>query len=163
MLLSVGEMNENKNHETVIRALENKRDLTYVIAGPGKLADRLAGLAKEKNVKLVMPGLRTDIMDFYGAADAFILPSFREGLNVSLMEAMACGLPCLCGRIRGNTDLIDESGGYLFDPSDPGEIRSCIEKVMKAPEGMGDYNRNKIRKFDIKAVIEAMRKTYGID
>lgn len=53
------------------------------------------------------------------AADIFIFPSFREGLPVSLMEAMAAGLPIIASKTRGNTDLIDDGvNGYLFKPTE---------------------------------------------
>ena len=48
------------------------------------------------------------------ASDCFVLPSFREGLPVVVMEAMSAGLPIIAGRIRGVTDLVkDMEGGYL--------------------------------------------------
>lgn len=160
MLLSVGELNQNKNHESVIRAVKGL-DLVYVIAGKGELEDHLKDVASECSVKLILAGYRTDIVDFYAAADAYILPSIREGLNVSLMEAMASGLPCLCGRIRGNVDLVDEKvGGYLFNPGNIAEIKDVLRKIigltLEERKKVGQHNIEKIKGFDRKVVADLM-------
>ncbi len=160
MLLSVGELNDNKNHAAVIKAISGM-DLTYVIAGKGDNEAKLKELARECNSKVILTGFRTDVADFYKAADAYILPSLREGLNVSLMEAMASGLPCLAGKIRGNVDLVDEEGGFTFEPVDVAEIKDAVEKVLKADRAeMSKYNSKKIVSFDKTNVYEKMRKTY---
>lgn len=156
VLLSVGELNENKNHESVIKALSGM-DIIYVIVGKGDLKERLKAVAKECDVDSRLMGFREDVAAFYNAADVYILPSKREGLNVSLMEAMASGLPCLSGRIRGNVDLVDEgNGGYLFSPKDANEIRDVVQKMIKMPlderEKQGRYNLEKIRSFDLSTV-----------
>lgn len=81
-----------------------------------------------ERVKLL--GYRTDVSELYAVSDAFIFPSFREGLSVSLMEAMVSGLPVVVSKIRGNTDLIDDNGGLLFNPHSVTECREAIEQVL---------------------------------
>lgn len=165
MLLSVGELNENKNHETVIRAMTKCKDrVFYVIVGQGRKREQLEVLIRElgleERVKLV--GYRNDVVDFYKAADAFVFPSFREGLSVSLMEAMASGLPVICSKIRGNTDLIDEGkGGFFFDPSEVYDVAKSIDRLFgKDLEGFSTYNLQKIKKFDIDIIGKQVRKVY---
>ena len=160
ILLSVGELNKNKNHETVIKAIKDL-DITYVIAGKGELVDYLKDIAVKNNVDLRLVGYRSDIADFYDAADIYILPSIREGLNASLMEAMASSLPCLASNIRGNTDLIDEQGGYTFDPTSIEDIRNAVEKTIKNNKRMGEYNLQKIRLFDLATVNNLTSKIYA--
>ena len=71
----------------------------------------------DKQVHLL--GYRRDIAEICKASDLFAFPSYREGLSVALMEAMASGLPIICSDIRGNRDLIiDGKGGYLVKPYD---------------------------------------------
>lgn len=160
MLLSVGELNENKNHETVIRAIKGM-DLTYVIVGKGKLKEKLVTISKECGVDLRLMGFRNDVADFYDAADIYILPSIREGLNVSLMEAMASCLACCVGDIRGNRDLVDEKGGVLFNPQNMQSMRKAVEKIIKGDRGkMGSYNLKKIRKFEKNKVEIALSNIY---
>lgn len=163
MLLSVGELNDNKNHETVIRAIEGL-PILYVIVGAGEKEEELRNLAANIGAKVIMAGYRYDVADFYDAADAYILPSLREGLNVSLMEAMASSLPCLCGKIRGNTDLIDSDGGFTFAPNDASDVRAVIQKLLDTSEDcrseMGVRNRNKIMSFDFSVVNEETENLY---
>lgn len=166
MLLSVGELNENKNHEVVIRALAKlERRYCYIIAGQGRRREQLEKLIKEFGLedRVKMVGFRKDVADFYGAADAFVFPSFREGLSVSLMEAMASGLPVVCSRIRGNTDLIDEGmGGFFFNPAEVDDVASSIEKLMgEDMKKLGRYNLQKIKRFDLKIVEKQVEDVYG--
>lgn len=161
VVLSVGELNANKNHEAVIRALKGT-DYVYVLVGKGKLRNHLMTLATELGVKCIMPGYRDDILRFYNAADAFAFPSVREGLPVSLMEAMAAGLPCVVSNIRGNVDLVDKEGGFLVDPSDEEAVKSAIDSCL-GPNGigMGEYNRKRIKNFSSETVNKEMTDIYS--
>ena len=162
LLLSVGELNENKNHELVIRSISGIGNVCYAIVGKGVLRKKLENLAEELNVDLRLMGFRADVKDFYNAADVYVLPSIREGLNVSLMEAMACGLPCAVSEIRGNRDLIDvNQGGVRFDPRDNASIRkSIICIVEKDYKLMGEYNRKKISNYSISNVSDIIKTIY---
>lgn len=161
LLLSVGELNENKNHISVVRAIAGISNLTYVVVGKGENKEKLEKTAAECGVDLRLPGFRSDVSEFYVAADVYILPSIREGLNVSLMEAMASGLPVVCGDIRGNRDLIDESGGFLFNPININSIRESIIEILRDSDGMGAHNIHKIKSFNIRSVEEKMRSIYS--
>lgn len=165
LLLSVGELNANKNHETVIRAMANL-DVYYMIAGEGELREHLQSVIDElgltERVKLL--GRRTDVVELYRAADAYVLPSIREGLNVSLMEAMASGLPVACGRIRGNTDLVDENGGVLFDPHSVEECRDAITTILRRDRSeMAEANAEAVKRFDVIQVNEQMYRLYQMN
>ena len=162
LLLSVGELNKNKNHETVIRAIPDM-NVYYIIAGKGGLHEHLQGvidaLGMTERVKLL--GYRTDVAELYAVADLFVFPSFREGLPVSVMEAMASGLPVACSKIRGNVDLIDENGGVLFDPHSVEECQEMLELVLSRNlHEAGTYNRNKVKDFDIRHVNERLMRLY---
>ena len=79
------------------------------------------------------------------------------------MEAMACGLPIVCSKIRGNTDLIDEGlGGYLVEPTDTaGFARTLAQCISTVPNGdMAKYNQEKIAAFSETAVLERMANIY---
>ena len=165
MLLSVGELNENKNHETVIRAIADL-DVYYAIAGKGELKEHLENVIKElglkKRVKLL--GFRKDVAELYQTSDIYVLPSIREGLNVSIMEAMATGKPVICGQIRGNTDLIGENeGGFLCKPKDTLAFKKSITILTedkKLSAKLGKRNKEEIKKYEINVVIKQMEKIY---
>lgn len=165
VLLSVGELNKNKNHETVIRALAKISNVHYMIAGQGPLKEHLQKVADDLGIadRVKLLGYRDDVAELCAAADIFVFPSFREGLPLSLMEAMASGLPCVVSRIRGNTDLIDENGGVLFDPTDVEDCERTLRVLLSSDgETMGKYNREKVKEFSLDSVKEQMKKVYGL-
>lgn len=165
MLLSVGELNENKNHQVVIRALADivskspvpdDTHIRYFIAGQGPMKDELQQLIKELGLqdKVTLLGYRDDVAELLKAADIYILPSLREGLNVSLMEAMSAGKPCIASDIRGNRDcIVPGKGGELFEPQSVESCRYAIEAMcQKDLSPMTQYNKRKIRAFDLSVV-----------
>lgn len=162
LLLSVGELNENKNHETVIRAIADL-EVYYIIAGKGELQEHLQSVIDELGMtdRVKLLGFRTDVAELYRAADVYVLPSIREGLNVSVMEAMASGLPVACSRIRGNTDLISKDGGALFDPYDVATCKNSLSRIMSYDVvSVGKYNVEKIKYFCIENVNNMMMQIY---
>lgn len=133
MLLSVGEINQNKNHKIVVRALARvcSTKVRYFIVGEGAMKEYLFRLASKLGIaaQVHLLGYRKDVARLLCGADIFCFPSKREGLPVSLMEAMASGLPCIASQVRGNTDLIqDRLGGYVISLSDIDGFRAqgCI-------------------------------------
>ena len=159
MILSVGEVNKNKNHKVGIEALAklNYPDVYYVICGRGPLMDAHKELAKELGVgdRVVFTGYRTDVADFYKMADVFLFPSFREGIPVAVMEAMASGLPVVATKIRGSSDLVQQ--GALFDPTDADGMAKAIEEMQLCKV------KHATAIFDIHKVMESMKATYEIE
>ena len=168
LLLSVGELNHNKNHETVIRAIADM-NVYYIIAGKGDLQPHLKKLIDTLGLadRVKLLGFRGDVKELYEAADIFVFPSFREGLSVSVMEAMASGLPCVASKIRGNTDLLEKTeGGFLCDPhnaADFAEKLNLLAASAELREKMGRTNRMTIQKFSTETVIKEMQKIYAAE
>lgn len=168
VILSVGELNKNKNHEVVLRAMAklNNPNIKYLIAGQGELQDYLMELSKKLNIEnqFQLLGFRKDIPELLNSCNLYILPSIREGLNVSLMEAMACGLPCIVSSIRGNTDLIDHNlGGKAFDAKNLNTLAhdiSFCDNNKNSLEKYGKHNYNKIRNFSKEIVENKIRMIY---
>lgn len=168
IVLSVGELNKNKNHEVVIRAIAkiNNPRIHYVICGQGELEEYLRDLSKELGIgnKVHLLGFRKDIAEICKVSDVFAFPSKREGLPVSLMEAMACGLPVVCSRIRGNLDLIeDRKGGYLVEPDDvEGFVKKITELIddSRLRSELGMFNARRIETYSVNNVLLDMQKIY---
>ncbi len=99
-------------------------------AGMREAADR-SGFGDR--LQLVAP--TSTIEDYFRAADVFVLPSAREGLPIVLLEAMACGLPCIASRLPGSTDVMIESGanGHLVPPGDARELATVLAAVLTGP------------------------------
>ena len=169
LIVSVGELNKNKNHEAIIKALAkiNNSNIYYVICGKGVLKDYLGELIKKLSLEnqVILLGYRRDIIEINKCADLFAFPSKREGLPVSVMEAMACGLPVVCSNIRGNEDLIENGkGGYLLDFQNNTDLIKHLVRIVsnKNLKKMMYYNKEKIKKYDINNVKYAMNELYFI-
>lgn len=161
MLFSVGELNKNKNHEIVIRAMKEIADsrIHYFIAGNGELKDYLMDVAEECGLKnnVHLLGYRTDVEELDATADIYCHPSFREGLSVALMEAIASGSMVVCSDIRGNRDLAaDCRNVFMFDPKDTKSVSKTIVNCLnKKPR-----KDNGIEKYSLEEVQKRMRKIY---
>ena len=158
LLLSVGELNENKNHKVVIDVLPSlPENIHYIICGTGKLYDEYIEQAKKLNVanRLHLLGYRDDVIKIMKSCDIFIFPSKREGLSVALMEAMACGLPCIVSNIRGNKDLINDN---IFEIKDLNKIERLIIKNINMHKK--DYPTSVINRIDCKKIMEQMKAIY---
>ena len=173
VVLSVGEVNKNKNHEVVIRAIGQIKEqsqelyqcLQYVICGRGPLQEELEKLACTLNVDdhVHFLGYRTDIPQICHASDLFVFMSLREGLPVALMEAMACGLPVMCSDVRGNRDLVhDGENGVLVD-NIPEALAKHIYSYGNGKNVIRDNNEERqkvMESYDLVAVKEQMYQIY---
>lgn len=166
-LLSVGELTPNKNHESVIRAMKELEDLPirYVLAGRGERMEAAKALVQELGLtdRVQLLGYRNDVPKLYAAADAFVFPSFREGLSVALMEAMSAGLPCIVTPIRGNMDLIENEVQGIYAGFTPGELVKGIRTIYENPElrnRLGQAAKEKVKLFDHANVQAQMKQIY---
>ena len=164
ILLSVGELNKNKNHETVLQALSKLKDknFIYLICGRGVLKEylerKIQELRLENKAKLL--GYRRDVIEILKTADLFIFPSKREGLPVSVIEAMAAGLQIIASNVRGNRDLIDKEN--LFEPEDVVTLTSLIEKQLDviATDGLKKVTYTSLEQYSLKNVLKQMAEIY---
>ena len=105
-----------------------------------------------------------DVTDFYRAADVFVMPSRSEGLPNAVLEAMACGLPCIAADVSGTRELVtDGVTGYLFPLNDPHALQSALEKAL-GPDGtsLGAAARSRVeRAFAIAGLVERYEALYS--
>ncbi|WP_256661383.1 glycosyltransferase family 4 protein [Enterococcus faecium] len=147
IILSVGELNRNKNHTMVIEALKQFKDknFKYFICGVGSLDYALKEKIKNSDLeeKVVLLGYRTDVLEIMKISDLFVFPSKREGLPVSVMEAMSIGLPVVASNIRGNMDLIqDNIAGKLFDVNALTELTEILQLFFSGDMPLDIYSNN---------------------
>jgi len=165
ILLSVGELIKRKNHRVVIETISAVDNAWYIICGNGPLMDEYKELAKKKGIsdRIIFAGYRTDIQRFYDMADVFVIPSYQEGLPVSLMEAMASGLVCVVSDIRGNIDLISNND-YRFKPDDRKRLANIINRVLNDKEIMlieGNRNQKEVAQYNMSTITEQLIRIYN--
>ena len=143
----IGRFNTQKNHTFLIRVFEEfvrkTPDSVLVLVGVGDLEDDIRRLVSSKGLggKVVFTGLRKDIPALLSAFDVFVFPSFYEGMPNTVIEAQACGLPCvIADTITRQADL----GGARYLPlGDPslwsGEIGSAL-RVGRISADMKAYD-----------------------
>jgi glycosyltransferase involved in cell wall biosynthesis len=109
-LLSVGNLIPIKGHDLAIRALPLLPDMSLVIVGNGPERAALGALAQELNlddrVTFAPVMAQEDLRHYFGAADALVLPSSREGWANVLLESMACGTPVIASRVGGTPEVV---------------------------------------------------------
>ena len=160
LVLSVGELNENKNQQVVLQALDrlNDRKIHYLLCGKGDQREKLESLTKElhleQNVHFL--GYRRDVVDICNQADVFVLSSFREGISVASLEAMYCGMPLISSRVRGSEDYLhDGVSGFMCDARDAKAFAEAIGKLKEDPDlriRFGEANRQTVRNYCLDQV-----------
>lgn len=163
VLLSVGEVNANKNHKVVIQVLPYFPNMYFVICGQGSLINEHRELAEELGVsnRVIMTGYRNDVVDFYNMANVFVFPSFREGLPVALMEAIASGLICVASRNRGSDDLIIDKD-LLFDPKNVDDLKDKLKLALNRDwDENVRHNKEHLLQFDLSNTLELMQSFYN--
>ena len=172
VILTVAEMNKNKNHTLILKALGLLKDrpgferVQYLLCGQGDLQPQLEAEATQLGIReqVHFLGFRRDVQDIYKCSDIFAFMSFREGLSVALMEAMSCGLSPVCSPIRGNTDLVEQGKEGLLAEFEPSAVADAIWELYRNPERrarLGAAAAEKINQFDQTSVHKRMEEIYG--
>lgn len=150
-IVSVGELNENKNHMIVVKALYNLRrqgkdisHIKYGICGDGFFRDRMPGWIKELHLEenVFLYGYCNDVRQVLGCADISAFPSIREGLGQAGLEALSMGIPLLAAENRGTREYLQDGvNGFFCGAKDVHSWEKAIEKFLYMPEE--EYNSMK--------------------
>ena len=168
ILLSVGELNNNKNQSLSIEALHklNNKNISLLIVGTGEDEEKLQHLINEYNLQdnIKLLGYRKDVEKICKISDCFIHTPKREGLGMSPLEAMASGLPLIITNNRGARDFAkDEITGYCINDSVE-ELAEAINKMYEDKAFRKQCSKNnkeivkKFSKEESKKVIEKVYK-----
>lgn len=145
LLVTVARLNAAKGHAFALAALKRARDsgidVRYAIAGEGPHRAEIERVVRELGLDEVVEfcgSLSEDaVLSLLRRADAFVLSSvgLGEAAPVSVMEAMACGLPVICSRIGGTADMIaDGENGMLVAQTDVEGLTNAIQRLTGDPE-----------------------------
>ncbi len=149
VLLSVGELNKNKNNITILKAIKklDNPKIKYMMAGNGplrtQLEEEIEKMGLSNQVRFL--GYTREIGKLHKAADAFCFASIREGLGLAAIEAMHSGLPIITSDVRGINDYsIEGVTGFKSQPLDENGFADAIEKLMKDNSLREKIGRNNI-------------------
>jgi len=134
VVLFFGRLNKTKSPDDFVRiakqVLKQRKDVSFVIRGPdeGMRAEVRKLIGNEKDIILLPENRdRSEILKMYQSADIYVLPSYREGLPLTLFEAMASGLPIIATPVNGVPFEIENGkNGYLIKH---GNIQSFTDKI----------------------------------
>ena len=168
VILSVGELNNNKNHRVIIQALNylNDPEIHYIIAGKGNLKNELIEYARSLGIEnqVHLLGYCSNIQELLNMADIFAFPSKREGLGLAAIEAMASGKPLLTSDSGGIKDYsVNGITGFCCKYSDAVSFVKYIHIFKNDPKlrnTMGQYNAKACRQYDYHNINNKMRRIY---
>ncbi len=173
-ILSVGELNKNKNHTTIIRAIKkmkddnsNNRRIVYGICGDGFFMEDTKHMVAELGLSedVVFFGYQMDIRKYYAAADITIFPSIREGFGMAAVESLAMGVPVIAADNRGTREyMVDGKNGVVCDAMNLEAYIRGIETFLymdeQRYEEMSKFSVDSIQHFSNQYSNSIMREVY---
>lgn len=164
-LLFVGRLSPQKNVQRLLRALPAiSVPVELVVVGEGEQRTMLEALCRRLGLPRVsMVGFQTSaqLVDWYRWADAFVLPSDKEGMPLALLEAMASGLPVVATDVPGIADTVGEDG-ILVAP-DPEALAAAVDLLAADPALWHDLSRRgsaRAGQLSWAARVEELRALY---
>ena len=155
VVLQVARFHPVKDHATAVRAFADARsqcrDAVLLLAGDGEQRGEIEQLAAQLGVRdhVRFLGERTDVPQLMAAADVFLLSSLSEGVSVTLLEAMAAGLPIAATDVGGNPEVIDAGRTGLLAPrGDDAALAAHLVRLIQNPDlrqTMGQAGRERLR------------------
>lgn len=109
-------------------------------------------------------GVRPDPRPYLWAADALVLASLREGMPNSLLEGMACGLPCVAPASAGGDEVLDAETGIVPGSNEPAELAAALERLASDPrlrEELGRAAHARVQRFDVEPVAAAYERLFA--
>ena len=134
----VGRLSPEKGHRTFLEAARrlcsnNRDNVKFLIVGDGPMKDELRAEVTRLNLadRVIFTGFRNDMPEIYALSDVMVNASSIEGLPMTLLEAMASGVPVVAARTGGIPEIVkDDETGLLIDPNDVEDLRAKIEVLI---------------------------------
>jgi glycosyltransferase involved in cell wall biosynthesis len=115
-----------------------------VVVGDGPLRQELEMKVHSDRVSdVIFAGARRDVEKIMPSADVFVLPSVSEGSPITILEAMASGLPVVATSVGGINEVINEKVGMVVEPAHPQELATALDKILE--------NRETLREMGVAA------------
>lgn len=154
IVLFFGRLNITKGPDKFVLAakeiLKERKDIMFVIVGndEGMKQTVINLIANDKNIKLLEPIRdRKKVAEMYQAAEVYVLPSFREGLPLSLFESFASGLPVVASPVNGVPyEMRDPENGFFCDYGDIKCLKNSILKLLNDKKLSTKISKNNIKR-----------------
>lgn len=169
-MVTVARFSPEKGIEWLVRAVAAVRAqdrLQLEIAGDGPCLPGLRRLVEELGLTdhIRFLGQVSDIPSLLARASLFVLPSLSEGIALTVLEAMACGLPVVATRVGGNCEaVVDGCTGLLVPPRDPAALAAALLRLHADPatsRAMGQAGRQRVEEwFDIRRMVATYESLY---
>ncbi len=167
----VGRMTERKGHTFALQAvasiLESVPGYKLLLVGEGELEEDLKTQARNLGVdgSVVFAGFRRDIPELLAASDLLMLPSESECLPITILEAMASGLPVVAADVGGVSEEVEDGvTGYLIESRDAGALAEAVVEVLGSPDlgaSMGAAGKRKaVSEFGIDECVRSVLSLY---
>ena len=139
----------------------------FLIAGEGRLRrrveEKIKALGLENRVSLL--GFRPDALRVMAAVDCVVVSSVNEGLNLTILEAGALGIPVVAARVGGVPEAVrDGETGFLVPKGDPAALAQRIKELLREPDlrkKMGEKGRGFAKNFDVDPITAQYVELYG--
>ena len=142
-------------------------DLRIEVAGDGQCLPELRRLVAELGLEgqVLLLGEVGDVAGLLARGRLFVLPSRSEGISLTLLEAMARGLPVVATRVGGTPEVVvDGETGLLVPPGDPAALADAILRLQRDPEAgrrMGEAGRPRVERiFDVRRMVAEYEALY---
>lgn len=164
LITTIGRLEPPKGHINLFRAIPqvvNKYpEAMFLIVGDGFLRKQLEKLTQELRIQknVVFTGFRNDINDILSISDICVVPSYREGFSITVLEAMSVGKPIVATDVGGNTEaIIDGVTGIIVKPDDHVALANAIIAVLKDEEKIQDMGRKAKERFEQYFTLQKMK------
>lgn len=119
----------------------------------------------ETNIKFIGFVKHDDLIKYFLKSKIYVLPSYRESLAQTLMEAMAAKLPVIATNVGGNPEIVNEKNGFLIEPMKVAPLAERISYLLENPkigEEMGNNGYELVRRrFNFKRMIKEYMEIYS--
>ena len=170
VFINVGRLQMQKNQALLIRAFaqvkEKEKNTKLIIVGEGELRRELEEIIEKYDLKnyVSMLGQCNNVQERLNASDVFVQSSDYEGLPISGLEAMACGLPIISTKAGGTVDIVKNGiNGFLVDVGDEDELAQkmiFLAQNKNIREKMGEESRRIVEMFDIEKCTQKYQALY---
>jgi len=169
---AVGRLGPEKGHSYLIEATallvaRESLPVRLLIVGEGRNRHGLEQTARRCGIadRVMLPGFQRDVIPYQAALDIFCLPSLKEGLSLSALEAMALGKPVIASRVGGTPEVVvDGETGLLVEPANPEALAQALAALLRDPRrahSMGAAGRARVeRLFDLERTVDQIEELY---